>query len=37
VLRADTTLTRRTLGLEFIPARDAAVAMARSLIELGLV
>jgi dihydroflavonol-4-reductase len=37
VLRADTTLTRRTLGLQFIPARDAAVAMARSLIELGLV
>ena len=36
VLRVDTTLTRRTLGIEFIPARDAAVAMARSLIELGL-
>jgi nucleoside-diphosphate-sugar epimerase len=37
VLRADTALTRRTLGFEFIPARDSAVAMARSLIELGLV
>lgn len=37
VLRVDTSLTRRTLGIEFIPARDAAVAMARSLIELGLV
>ena len=35
-LRVDTTLTRRTLGIEFIPARDAAVAMGRSLIELGL-
>jgi dihydroflavonol-4-reductase len=33
----DTTLTRRTLGIKFIPAPDAAVAMARSLIELKLV
>ena len=37
VLRVDTSLTRRTLGIEFVPARDAAVAMARSLIDLGLV
>ena len=36
VLRVDTTRTRRTLGIEFIPARDAAVAMGRSLVELGL-
>jgi dihydroflavonol-4-reductase len=36
-LRVDTTLTRRTLGMEFIPAPEAAVAMARSLVELKLV
>jgi len=35
-LRVDTTQTRRALGIEFIPARDAAVAMGRSLVELGL-
>jgi dihydroflavonol-4-reductase len=33
----DNSLTRRILGMEFIPARDSAVAMARSLIELKLV
>jgi dihydroflavonol-4-reductase len=33
----DNSLTRRTLGMEFIPARDAAVAMAQSLVELKLV
>jgi dihydroflavonol-4-reductase len=36
-MKVDTSLTRRTLGLEFIPAREAAVAMAKSLIELKLV
>jgi dihydroflavonol-4-reductase len=35
-LRVDNSLTRRTLGMKFIPARDAAVATARSLIELKL-
>ena len=33
----DNTLTRRALGLDFIPADQAAVAMARSLVELKLV
>jgi dihydroflavonol-4-reductase len=33
----DNSLTRRTLGMDFIPSREAAVAMARSLIELKLV
>ena len=37
VLRVDNSATRRTLGIEFIPAPEAAAAMARSLIELGLV
>jgi hypothetical protein len=36
-LRVDTTQTRCALGIEFIPARDAAVAMGRSLVELGLI
>jgi nucleoside-diphosphate-sugar epimerase len=36
-LRVDTSLTRRTLGMEFIPAPDAAAAMAASLVDLGLV
>jgi len=36
-IKVDTTLTRRTLGFEFIPAPEAAVAMAKSLIELKLV
>jgi dihydroflavonol-4-reductase len=36
-VRVDNSLTRRTLGLEFIPAAEAAAAMARSLIELKLV
>jgi dihydroflavonol-4-reductase len=35
-IRVDNTATRRTLGLEFTPAREAAAATARSLIELGL-
>jgi nucleoside-diphosphate-sugar epimerase len=35
--RVDNSLTRKTLGMEFIPAREAAVAMARSLVELKLV
>ena len=35
-LEIDTTATRRALGIEFIPSRDAAVALARSLVELGL-
>jgi dihydroflavonol-4-reductase len=35
-ITVDTTATRRALGVEFIPAREAAVAMARSLVELGL-
>jgi hypothetical protein len=33
----DTTLTRRTLGITFIPAAESAAAMAKSLIELKLV
>ena len=36
-VRVDNSLTRRTLGIEFIPAAEAAAAMARSLIELKLV
>jgi dihydroflavonol-4-reductase len=36
-VRVDNSLTRRTLGIEFIPAGEAAAAMARSLIELKLV
>lgn len=36
-LPVDTRQTRRTLGFEFIPARAAAVATARSLLDLGLV
>jgi dihydroflavonol-4-reductase len=36
-VKVDTTLTRRTLGFEFIPAPEAAAAMARSLVELKLV
>lgn len=35
--RVDNSRTRRALGIEFIPARDAAVALARSLIDLKLV
>jgi dihydroflavonol-4-reductase len=35
-LRVDTSHTRRALGFEFIPADEAAAAMARSLLELGL-
>jgi dihydroflavonol-4-reductase len=35
-IRVDNDVTRRRLGIEFIPARDAAVATAKSLIELGL-
>ena len=35
-LRVDNTLTRRTLGITFIPAPEAAAAMAKSLIELKL-
>jgi dihydroflavonol-4-reductase len=33
----DNSLTRSTLGMEFIPAREAAVEMARSLVDLKLV
>jgi dihydroflavonol-4-reductase len=33
----DNSLTRRTLGMDFIPAREAAVEMARSLVDLKLV
>jgi nucleoside-diphosphate-sugar epimerase len=36
-LRVDNSLTRRTLGMEFIPAPEAATAMATSLVDLGLV
>lgn len=36
-VRVDNTLTRQTFGMTFLPATDAAVAMARSLIELGVV
>ena len=35
-LRIDNSATRAALQMEFIPARDAAVAMARSLIDLGI-
>ena len=35
-LSVDTSLTRRTLGITFIPAPEAAAAMARSLVELRL-
>jgi len=35
--RIDNSLTRRTLGMQFIPAREAAVAMARSLVDQKLV
>jgi dihydroflavonol-4-reductase len=36
-LKVDTSLTRRTLGITFIPAPDAAAAMAKSLVDLKLV
>jgi dihydroflavonol-4-reductase len=36
-LRVDNSHTRRTLGMEFIPAPEAAVAMAQSLVDLRLV
>lgn len=36
-LQVDTSGTRRTLGITFIPAPEAAAAMARSLIDLKLV
>lgn len=36
-LRVDNSLTRRTLGIEFIPAPEAAAAMAQSLVDLRLV
>jgi dihydroflavonol-4-reductase len=35
-LSVDTTHTRRTLGFEFIAPDEAACAMARSLLDLGL-
>jgi hypothetical protein len=35
-LRIDNSATRAALQMEFIPARDAAVAMAQSLIDLGI-
>ena len=35
--RVDNSRTRRALGMEFIPAPDSAVALARSLIDLKLV
>ena len=35
-LRVDTSRTRGTLDFEFIPAPEAAAAMARSLLDLGL-
>ena len=35
-LKVDTTLTRRTLGITFIPAPEAAAAMAKSLVDLNL-
>jgi dihydroflavonol-4-reductase len=34
-VHVDNSLTRETLRMSFIPAADAAVAMARSLVELG--
>jgi len=36
-IRVDNSRTRRVLGIEFIPAPEAAAAMARSLVELKLV
>lgn len=36
-IRVDNSWTRRTLGIEFIPAPEAAAAMARSLVDLELV
>ena len=36
-IRIDHSLTRRTLGIEFISAPEAAAAMARSLVDLKLV
>ncbi len=36
-LHVDTTLTRETLHMTFMPATDAAAAMAQSLIELKVV
>jgi dihydroflavonol-4-reductase len=36
-VRVDNSATRRALGIEFIPAPEAAAAMARSLIDLKLV
>jgi dihydroflavonol-4-reductase len=36
-LKVDNALTRRTLGIEFIPARESVVAMAKSLVDLKLV
>jgi dihydroflavonol-4-reductase len=36
-MRVDNSLTRHTLGMEFIPAPEAAAAMAQSLVDLGLV
>jgi dihydroflavonol-4-reductase len=36
-MRIDNSLTRRTLGIEFISAPEAAAAMARSLVDLKLV
>ena len=35
-IRVDNALTRRTLGITFIPAPEAAAAMARSLVDLKL-
>jgi len=35
--QVDNSRTRQALGMEFIPARDAAVALARSLVDLKLV
>jgi dihydroflavonol-4-reductase len=35
-LKVDTSLTRRTLGITFIPAPEAAAAMAKSLVDLEL-
>lgn len=35
-IRADNSRTRKVLGMTFVPGREAAVAMARSLVELGL-
>jgi dihydroflavonol-4-reductase len=35
-VRADNTATRRALAMQFMPGADAAAAMGRSLIDLGL-